>query len=93
MPNERVKFLKSIEFIYDKIIFIKDKDILGFDSANIQSFLFNLHKMEKFGLSKNFIYMEDDYFIGKTLKKTDFIYYDKEKKRYYLMQFLIYFIK
>ena len=81
MPNEKVKFLKSIELIDDKIIYIKDKDLLGFDSANIQSFLFNLYKMEKFGLSKNFIYMEDDYFIGKPLKKTDFIYYDEEKKK------------
>ena len=81
MPNEVVKFLKSCEFIGDKIIFIKDKDFLGFDSANIQSFLFNLYKMEKFGLSKNFIYMEDDYFIGKPLKKIDFIYYDEKKKK------------
>jgi hypothetical protein len=37
--------------------------------------------MEKFGLSKNFIYMEDDYFIGKPLKKTDFFYYDKKSKK------------
>jgi hypothetical protein len=81
MPNEVVKFFKSFELIRDKIIFIKDKDFLGFDSANIQSFLFNLYKMEKFALSKNFIYMEDDYFIGKSFKKTDFIYYDEQKKK------------
>jgi hypothetical protein len=30
--------------------------------------------MEKFGISKNFIYMEDDYFLGKPLNKTDFFY-------------------
>ena len=64
MPNEKVKY-------------IKDKDILGYDSSNIQSFLFNLDKMEKFGIAKNFIYMEDDCFIGKNLKKSDFFYYDK----------------
>ena len=28
MPNEKVKFLKSIELIDDKIIYIKDKDLL-----------------------------------------------------------------
>ena len=37
--------------------------------------------MEKFGLSKNFIYMDDDYFIGKPLKKNDFFYYDKKYKK------------
>ena len=87
MPNEKVKFLKSNELIRDKIIFIKDKNLLGFESANIQSFLFNLYKMKKFGVSKNFIYMEDDYFIGKSLKKTDFIYFDENKKR--IMPYLI----
>ena len=77
MPNEKVKYLKNIEDINEKIIYIKDKDILGYDSSNIQSFLFNLDKMEKFGIAKNFIYMEDDCFIGKNLKKSDFFYYDK----------------
>ena len=76
MPNQKVNFLKSVDEIIDKIIYIKDKDFLGFDSANIQSFLFNLYKMEKFGLSKNFIYMEDDYFIGRRLTKIDFFYYE-----------------
>jgi hypothetical protein len=32
MPNEKVKFLKND--INEKIIYIKDKEILGFDSAN-----------------------------------------------------------
>ena len=65
MPNEKVKYLKYVEDINDKILYIKDKDILGYDSSNIQSFLFNLDKMKKFGISNNFIYMEDDCFIGK----------------------------
>ena len=81
MPNEKVNFFKSIEEINEKIIYVKDKDILGFNSANIQAFIFNLFKMEKFGLSKNFIYMEDDYFIGKPLKKYDFFYYDNITKK------------
>jgi hypothetical protein len=43
----------------------------------------NLYKLEKFGVSKNFIYIEDDFFIGKPLKKNDFFYYDKNKKKFY----------
>ena len=81
MPNEKVLFLKSIDEINEKIIYIKDKDLLGYDSANIHSFTFNLYKMKKFGISQNFIYMEDDFFIGKTLKKNDFFYYDELEKR------------
>ena len=81
MPNEKVKYFKEPSEISEKIKYIKDKDLIGFDSANICSFTFELFKMEKFGLSKNFIYMEDDYFIGKPLKKTDFFYYDKKSKK------------
>ena len=81
MPNKKVAFFKSYEEINEKIIYIKDKDLLGFDTANIYSFLFNLFKMKKFGLSKNFIYMDDDYFIGKYLKKYDFFYYDEKAKK------------
>lgn len=83
MPNDKIKFLKSIEEINNKIIYIKDKDFLGFDSANIHAFTFNLYKSENFGVSKNFIYMEDDFFIGKSLKKKDFFYYDKKDKKIY----------
>ena len=81
MPNKFVKYLKSIDEINDKIIYINDKNLLGFDSANIQSFLFNLFKLENFGLSKNFIYMEDDYFIGNKLSKTDYFYYEEKENK------------
>ncbi len=81
MPNNKVKFLKNIDVIKDKIIYIKDKDLLGFDSANIHAFTFNLYKLFYFGVSENFIYMEDDFFIGKPLKKLDFFYYDEKKKK------------
>lgn len=81
MPNKKVKFLKSIEYISDKILYINDKDFLGYDSANIFAFTFNLYKLEKFGVSKNFIYMEDDFFIGNKLKKYDFFYYDESLKK------------
>ena len=83
MPNEKVTFLKNYEEIREKIIYINDKDFLGYDSANIQAFLFNLYKMKNFGVSKNFIYMEDDCFIGKPLKKSDFFYYDYIEKKVY----------
>ena len=81
MPNEKVKYLKTVDEINEKILYIKDKDLLGFESANIQSFLFNLYKVEKFGVSKNFIYMEDDYFFGKKISKNQFFYYDFNQKK------------
>ena len=81
MPNEKVRYFKSAEKIKEKIVYIKDKDLIGYDSANIFSFTFNLFKMEKFNISKNFIYMEDDFFIGKPLNKSDFFYYDEKEKK------------
>ena len=81
MPNEKVKFLKDLEEIKEKINYIKDKDILGFDSANNQAFVLNYYKLSKFGVSNNFIYMDDDYFIGKHLNKSDFFYYDENEKK------------
>ena len=74
MPNERVRFLKSPELINDKIVFVKDKDLLGYDSSNIHAFQFRLWKLKQFGISDNFIVMDDDYFIGKPLNKSDFFY-------------------
>ena len=63
MPNDKVKFLKNQDEIKEKIIFVKDKDLIGFDSTAIHVFQFNLWKMKKFGISENFILMDDDYFI------------------------------
>ena len=74
MPNENVKFLKSPELISDKIIFVKDKDLLGYDSANSHAFQFRYWKMKEYGMSDNFIAMDDDYFIGKPLNKSDLFY-------------------
>ena len=51
MPNEKVRFLKPYDKIKDKIVYVKDKDLLGYDTANIFAFTFNLHKMEKFNIS------------------------------------------
>lgn len=80
MPNNKVRYFKSSEEIKYKINYIKDKDFLGFDSANIFAFTFNLYKLQKFGVTKNFIYMEDDFFIGKSLKKYDFFYFDEKEQ-------------
>lgn len=75
MPNDRVPYLKDIKEIKDKIVYIKDKDILGFDSESSITFEHNaLYKLKNFGVSDNFIYMNDDCFIGKPLSKSDFFY-------------------
>ena len=81
MPNEKVKYFKPIYEIDNKIIYVKDKDLIGFDSANSVVFQLQLFNMVKFGLSENFILMDDDYFFGKPIKKTDFFYFDEENKK------------
>ena len=79
MPNEKVKYFKEPEEIKDKIIYIKDKDLVGFDSSSSPIFQFNLWRMKQFGLSENFILMDDDYFIGKPLLKSNFFYEENGK--------------
>lgn len=74
MPNEKVRYFKDYKLIRDKIIYVKDKDLLGYDSSNCNAFLFRYWKMKKFGISDNIIIMDDDYFIGSPLKKSDFFY-------------------
>ena len=79
MPNEKVKYFKNYSLIRHKIIYVKDKDLIGFDSSNSNLFQFNYWKMKKFGISDNFIVMDDDCFIGKKLQKKDFFYVEKGK--------------
>ena len=74
MPNKKVRYFKDYKYIKDKIIYVKDKDLLGYDSSNINAFLFRYWKMKEFGISDNIIIMDDDCFIGKKLKKSDFFY-------------------
>ena len=81
MPNENVRFFKSKEEIKDKIVYIKDKDLIGFDSENSNVFQYNLYNLSKFGLSENFILIDDDCFFGKPIKKTQFFYYDETIKK------------
>ena len=79
MPNEKVRFFKDYKFISDKIIYIKDNNIINNDSSNSLAFQFRFWKLKKFGISDNFIAMDDDYFIGKSLNKTDFFFVSKGK--------------
>ena len=74
MPNEKVRYFKEYNLINEKIIYVKDKDLLGYESSNPRAFQFRYWKMKKFGISNNIIVMDDDYFIGKKLKKSDFFY-------------------
>ena len=74
MPNKKVRFFKDYNNIKDKIIYITDKDILGYDSSNSHAFQFRFWKLKKFGISNNFIAMDDDYFIGSPLNKNNFFY-------------------
>ena len=79
LPNKKVRYFKNYELIKEKIIYVYDKDLLGFDSANSCTFQFNFWKMKYFNVSENIIVMDDDYFIGKPLKKTDFFYVENGK--------------
>lgn len=79
MPNEKVRYFKEYDLIKNKIIYVKDKDILGYDSSNSLAFQFRYYKMKNFGIADNFITMDDDYFIGSPLKKTDFFYVENNK--------------
>ena len=81
MPNKKVRFFKPIEKIKDKIVYIQDKDIAGFNTLNPDQLQLNLFKLEKFGVSKNFIYMDDNCLFGGELNKRDFFYYDDENKK------------
>jgi len=74
MPNKKVSYFKKYNLIKDKIIYLYDKDLLGYDSSNSNSFQFIYWKLKIFGISDNIITMDDDYFIGKKLEKNDFFY-------------------
>ena len=79
MPNEKVRFLKNYNDIKDKIIYVKDKDLLGYESSNSLAFQFIYWKLKDFGISDNIIAMDDDCFIGRYLNKSDFFYVNNGK--------------
>ena len=74
MPNEKVRFFKDYNLINEKIVYVKDKDFLGYDSSNFNAFLYRYWNMKKFGISDNIIIMDDDCFIRNKLNKSDFFY-------------------
>ena len=79
LPNKNVRYFKDYQLIKEKIVYINDKDLLGFDSSNIYTFHFHFWKLKKYNVSENIISMDDDYFIGKPLKKSDFFYVENGK--------------
>ena len=85
MINEKINFLIDSEERKAKIIYVKDKDLVGFDTSNIFVISLNLYKLKKFGLSENFILMDDDFFIDKPLKKSELFYEEKGKVHSYLI--------
>ena len=79
MPNEKVRFLKEPEEISDKIVYVKNEDLLGFDTNSPHAKQITMWNLKKFGCSNHVIYLDDDFFIGKPLKKEDFFYVENNK--------------
>ena len=79
MPNEKVRYLKELNKIKDKIIYVKDKELIGFDSSSSLVFQYRYWKMKDYNMSDNFISMDDDCYIGRPLKKTDLFYVENKK--------------
>ena len=51
MPNKKVRYFKDYNLIKEKIVYIKDVDLLGYESSNTNAFLFRYWKMKQFGIS------------------------------------------
>lgn len=85
-PNETIKYLKDYKEIKDKITYLKDKNLLGFHTISTNVFQFNLWRLKNYGISENFIYLNDDYFIGTSLQKSDFFYIENGKVVPYVLK-------
>ena len=77
--DDNIPFIKEKEEIKEKIIYIKIKDLLGFETNSNHIINFNLFKMKKYNISDNFLLMNDNYFIGKPLNKS-FLFYENNEK-------------
>ena len=77
--NDNISFMKNKEEIKEKIIYIKIKDLIGFETNSNPVINFNLFKMKQFNISDNFLLMNDNYFIGQPLEKSHFFYENNEK--------------
>lgn len=82
MPNNNIWFINKSKDFDSKIVYIKDNELLGFDSSSSITFEHNaLYKLDVYNVSEYFIYFCDDYFINKKLRKKDFYYYSKKEGR------------
>ncbi len=81
MPNENVRFLKPVKDLEGKIIYVKDKDILGFDSSSCECFIWALWKLKDYGCSNHIIFFNDDCFVGNPVNKSDFFCFDRKTKQ------------
>ena len=89
MPNERVRFLKPREEITEKSnVHQRQRFPRVRQRVFYRFFEFNLWRLHKFGVSENFIYMNDDYFIERPLKKSDFFYVEIKKGK--IVPYLLY---
>lgn len=87
MPNDKVRFLKEPEEIKDKIIYIKNEDVLGVDSDSCEAYEWSFWKLKDYGCSNHILYFCDDYFIGKPMNKSDFFYKDSKNR---VLPYIIY---
>ncbi len=63
MPNEKIRYFKEIKEIQEKIVYIKDKDLLGFDSSSSLVFQFRYWKMKDFNMDDLVNYAKNYGFI------------------------------
>jgi len=74
LPNYLIKYFNYTEEFKEKKVYIKNKDLLDFTSLFFNSLVNNIFKMRNFGLSENFIFIDDEYFISQPLNKSNFFY-------------------
>ena len=85
MPNEKLYYLKEDEETLFKFIYIKNTDLIIYDAGCCYPYKFNVWRMRKFGIAENIIVMDDDYIIGRPLKKSDFFYVKNGKVLPYIV--------
>lgn len=78
MPNETIRFIDERKRQKDnRIVYVRDKDLLGFDTTCSLTKEFNMYKLKSFGCATNVIYFNDDMFVGKEAQPQQF--FDKDK--------------
>ena len=83
MPNETIRFIDENKRQKDnRIVYVRDKDLLGFDTTCPLTKEFNMYKLKAFGCADNVIYFNDDMFVGADANKSQF--FNKDNKPYIL---------